>query len=488
MEWLTRIYHLPPIHNHRREWFLILAGFLFVMLRIPSLVEPWWYGDEGIYQVVGKAIRNGSLLYRDIWDNKPPILYLIYAAFDGELYWVKLASLIAGLLSIGSFFLLSKKLLTNGRHYIATLLYAVLFGLPLIEGNIANAENFMLLPTTTALYFAIRYLKEKNLKFIIIAGFLLSISFMMKAVAVFDFLAILFILLAFNIDKTKQISIKNFSKEFLFTLSFLFLSVFTSIYFFAKGAFADFFGAVLSQNIDYVSSENIFIFPMGTLIIKSILAFIFLLILFVKRNGLGKNKFIIYVWLVFAFYSALFSQRGYTHYFLLVLPAFCLLVANIRPYSKKIILDGMIVFVLIFAAFNYFKIYGKTLGYYKNYLDFIGDGKSVERYQSFFDSFTPRDYEIVRFIKTNLKNSDQIFLWSDSAQIYALADIRPIGKYTVSYHITFYDKAMEETKKMIEKKQPRYIIQTKENGLNMFLPEYSLRYRIQGAKIYEREI
>ena len=54
-------------------WWLFAICLVFVILRIPSLIEPYWYGDEGIYQVVGHAINSGEILYKDIWDNKPPL-------------------------------------------------------------------------------------------------------------------------------------------------------------------------------------------------------------------------------------------------------------------------------------------------------------------------------------------------------------------------------------------------------------------------------
>ena len=50
--------------------FIILA--VVVLLRVPSLFEPYWYGDEGIYLTVGRSLRHGLALYRDVHDNKPP--------------------------------------------------------------------------------------------------------------------------------------------------------------------------------------------------------------------------------------------------------------------------------------------------------------------------------------------------------------------------------------------------------------------------------
>ena len=64
----------------KREKLLLIIGLL-VLLRLPSLFEPAWYGDENIYLTIGQGIRKGMVLYRDITDfpNKPPLIYLFAA-------------------------------------------------------------------------------------------------------------------------------------------------------------------------------------------------------------------------------------------------------------------------------------------------------------------------------------------------------------------------------------------------------------------------
>src|SRR3989344_4662627 len=93
--------------------FLGVIGSLFALLRFPSIFEPYWYGDEGVYQVIGMALRQGRVLYSEIWDNKPPILYLIYGVFNGDQFYVRLFSLIIGVLSVVIFYLLTTKLFKN---------------------------------------------------------------------------------------------------------------------------------------------------------------------------------------------------------------------------------------------------------------------------------------------------------------------------------------------------------------------------------------
>src|SRR5689334_18050934 len=109
------IKHITRLEKSKTFWSLFFISVVFFILRLPSLIEPNWYGDEGVYQIVGRVLNNGGLLYRDVWDNKPPLLYLIYAFFHGDQFATRLASLIVGLLTTWIFFYFSKKLFNHIR-------------------------------------------------------------------------------------------------------------------------------------------------------------------------------------------------------------------------------------------------------------------------------------------------------------------------------------------------------------------------------------
>src|SRR5438445_77553 len=101
---------LSKLEKNTEVWFLIIVSFFFFLLRLPSIVEPLWYGDEGIYEVIGMALNHGRLLYRDIWDNKPPLLYLLYTVFQSNQPLIRFVCMLAGLASVILFYFLAKKL------------------------------------------------------------------------------------------------------------------------------------------------------------------------------------------------------------------------------------------------------------------------------------------------------------------------------------------------------------------------------------------
>ncbi len=480
--------------------FLLAISTVFAILRIPSLVEPDWYGDEGIYQVIGMALKQGRFLYREIWDNKPPMLYLIYSVVNGDLFYTRLLSLISGIISVIFIFFLAKKLFKKRISiYLSTTIFAILFSLPLIEGNIANAENFMLAPIILS---ALLILSNKSINYFL-AGLLLSFAFLTKIVAVFDFAAffiVIFFLRVYDNFSIKSIYnyfqsflknkkiIFNFKDEMFFAVSFVFPIILVFVFFTIKGAFNDFYTATFSQNVGYVGYGNYFIFPMGRLILKLILLFLVILIVIIFRSKLGKNGFFIFIWLMFSLFNCLFSERPYTHYMLVLLPSFCLFIGYLIENKKLLILNSFILVLLLVIILRSFNLYAKIFPYYSNYINFIINNKSAASYEAFFDRNTPRDYLVAEFIKANTNPDDYIFLWSDSGQIYKLSNKLPPGRYIVSYHITFYKDGISETKNAIDKFRPKYIIATKQiNPIYYLLRNYGYKLSIKNASVYERQ-
>jgi hypothetical protein len=59
----------------------VLAIFVLgVVLRLPTFGRPLLSDDEAIYATTADALRRGALLYRDVVDHKPPLVYHVYQA------------------------------------------------------------------------------------------------------------------------------------------------------------------------------------------------------------------------------------------------------------------------------------------------------------------------------------------------------------------------------------------------------------------------
>lgn len=470
-------------------WFLLTASVVFFFLRWPSLFEPYWYGDEGVYQAVGMLLRNGQPLYSGAWDNKPPLLYLLYALLNSDQFLIRTVSLIFGLASVWVFYLITKKLFAKSEKsvVISTVFFAVFFGTRVIEGNIANAENFMILPILITAYLILSADFVKKLwtgRIYFLAGIILSLAFLTKIVAIFDFLAFSSFLF---IDHEKNFKKQLLEKVFPFTLGFLTPVVLTFLYFTLTNNFKDFFNALLFSNVGYVGYGNKFIIPQGLLYLKAFVLGSFVAFLFLKRNSINKSILFIVLWFAFSLFNTFFAGRPYTHYLLVLLPSFSLMIGALLSSRKERFFILLFLLAALFAIFNTFKLKAKFIPYYANLISFCSSRKDLVSYQSFFDRATPRDYELARYVKMNTGSADSIFIWGNNAQVYKLSDKTPIMRYTVAYHITNYPTGISEMQNAISTKKPKLIlVMPNVPSFPFALNDYNEKINIRGAIIYEK--
>lgn len=490
------------LERSREFWLTLCITFFFFLLRIPSLFEPYWYGDEGIYETIGLALTKGRILYTEIWDNKPPLLYYTYALVGGDQFLIRLLSLVTGIFTIIIFSLLAKTLLKKtSAVIISTFLFSVLFGLPMFEGNIANAENFMLLPVLTAVLMMYRFCtkiqesSKLNTKHLFTIGLLLGIAFLYKIVAIFDFAAIFLFLLLCLSPKTLSVTTNQaFIKKHLGLMGFLligFLSPFiVSIIFFAiQGAAGAYIQAIFLSTVGYVGHNNAFIIPQGLLITKLLLLGAFTAGIFLQRKKLSPSSALILLWVAFSLFSSFFSQRPYTHYVLVLIAPLSLLGGlTLTLNSKQKAITSILFLFIASISLNFFDHWSlrKTRNYYVNFTSFINGQKSMGDYYSFFDQKAIRDDQLAHFINNRANNDNSLFMWGNSAQLYYLTHTVPPGRFTVAYHMSGIKPYLDETKRALQD-QPRFIIILDNAPPYPFsMYNYQQVLKIQEANIYER--
>jgi hypothetical protein len=498
---------LDRIEKRKYSWIIGILAVTFFLLRFPSLFEPYWYGDEGIYQVIGSGLRSGRQFYLGVWDNKPPLLFVIYYLANGDQFNARLISLVFGLFSLIAFYFLAKKLFKENYIRITiTAIFTLLFGLPIIEGNIANSENFMLLPILVAANLFYPLIDEHALQLLInkkwllaITGVLFSLTFLIKIVAIFDFTAFLvFIIFVSNLH-SKHIRINNIIKNIYLMLpniswfvgGFIIPVLISIIIFFILGVLPQYLDAVFGSNIDYVGWGNRLIIPQGLLILKILLLILFIVLLFINKNKFSRSSLFILIWLAFSLFNIFFSQRPYTHYLLVLLPSISLYIGILltRETFRNKIISFTVMFIILYLVLTNFLYWSisRTLAYYSNYLNFITLKKDFRAYQSFFDPQNPQDYMVASYIKEHTHPRDIIFLWGNNVQIYSLSKTFPPGRYSTAYHIATNEQTISETQIAINKNKPKYIIITSyQQNIPIDMSGYLYVLTIGNAQIYER--
>lgn len=173
------------------EALILLAAV--AVLRAPSLVEPAWAADEGAYANIGRALDLGGVLYRTVWDNKPPGVYWLSAAVTAggaSVLRVHLALLVlvaAGTLGVLG---LGRRLGTPTTGLAAALAFAVLASVPNFDGNQLNAEMGGAVFALLGMLVLVVRLPASRVR-AVAAGALLGIALLFKATFVADLAAAL---------------------------------------------------------------------------------------------------------------------------------------------------------------------------------------------------------------------------------------------------------------------------------------------------------
>ncbi|MBI5356764.1 hypothetical protein HZB78_04090 [Candidatus Collierbacteria bacterium] len=452
---------------------LIIILLSIAVLHLPSLFEPYWYGDEGIYLTLGMAVRKGLVLYRDIHDNKPPLLYWT-AALAGSQFWLKFILMVWHLATIAVFYRLAK--LWSGKDnwipVIAAGLLAALTMLP--EGNIANGEIFMILPVIGGMLILtqISKLKTQNSEHqefnYLLTGFLFSIGFLFKVPAVFDFAAAAIFYVFFLSKNIREAISRIFNKNiWLMVIGFFGPIILSLIYYATRGGFEPYLRSALLQNVGYLSSwktgDNPAVGPfvVSGLTFRAIVLLIGTISLWMARLKfkLSLKTSFASLWFLYALFGALLSARPYPHYLIQpAVPAALLLVILFIDKTKiaKVVVGAQIITAIaayLFVGFWNYSIWS----YYRNFFSWATGNKTQTEYFAFFGEQVNRAYKIAEYVRRTTSPEDRIFIWGDDPYIYPLSERLPSGRYTVAYHVVDFN-AYDETVAAVKFKMPKIII------------------------------
>lgn len=478
--------HLPSLPN----WLCGLLA-LVLILRIPSFFEPYNYGDEMVYLTLGQGVRQGIPLYAGLHDNKPPLLYLT-AAVAGNLFWFKVILAFWNLATIVLFYKLGKLLFKQDKtQKLATFIFAILTTIPLMEGNIANAELFMIGPSILA----VLLLLGKNLtsKKIFYAGALFGIATLFKVPALFDAPVIVFYWLITDLKNWKG----TLRSSFILFAGFLAPILLTFVWYYLKGILPDYIKAAFLQNMGYLSSfrpgdvQKSFIVRNAPLLTRALIVLLGTGVVFLYRKKLS-NRFILFcVWTLFALFAITLSERPYPHYFIQALAPVSFLFAIF--FSEKSVEQSLSVIPLAVAFFVpvYYKFwFYPTASYYTRFVNFATGRISKEAYFTTFSRTTNRNYQIAQFLTISATRSDRVFMWDpDSPVVYALARRFPPVKWIVPYHVHDFS-SQAEVARQLTGNPPKFIILTSGNPFPELIPlirqKYLLIQQIENANIFTR--
>lgn len=451
---------------------LVVAPLILIFLRLPSLVDPKYYLDEGVYASVAYEIHQGGTLYKTAWDLKPPGIFYVYLFFQNlfgpHAFLVqRLFNLILGILGVWGVYQLAKQMgYSELSPIMAALLSAIFLGLPFFETQIFNTENIFMVTSLFAFILGLSGHKG-GWREPFLSGLLFGIGQWLKIHPLFDLTAFgIFALYRFGLDKKFWLP---------FIAGFLTPILALLIYLIANGILIDFWETNLIYNLFYVEElPQITIF--GNLLMRTLLLVVATAALaFLKfRNKISEPAFLLSLWFFFSLYGALLSARAYGHYFIPVLLPLTLLIPLLvgRTSLKRPGLTGVslgLSVVLVFAAFSMLsapdqpralkkRIFDEQLNYYQIRLSYIL-GKTTPR--QFEQNFTPKPWrlrELKAYLDGNFSKDEEVYLWGISPWANYILERSPVQRYLVWFHVLGVGRREEEVYQNLLAEMPEVII------------------------------
>lgn len=497
---------IKALHNwcNKHEWIIFLV-ILVLVLRLPSLFMPHYYGDEEIYFVMGRAWSTGVPLYQAMFDHKPPLIYIMAGiaptmfAFRGLLALLMVLHTILFWNLAKLFWGQTKPLLA----YLSSFLFVIITTLPTLEGLTVNAELLMMVPVTAAVLllwdtgtrarddWADTWVRPYKY---LMAGLLGGIAWLFKIPVAADMVAIGLFFFAFNKNTLKESVKAFFSWSFVaYAVAFVMPLATTFAYYYLKGTGPDYLETVLTVNLGYVSSWSTSSwsfnpFKSGLVVRGTILA-IYTIFLYVLRKKLDKKLVFTALWFGFALFGSLLSARPYPHYLQELAAPAALLVPFVfvtETIAGWIVIATIIGFSILVQA--QIKFWGyPTVSVYQTYWQYATGQIGWNEYLTRFDN-APRNYEVAKYLNERLVEDQNIYVWGTDSTIYNLTNRLPTGgKYIVSFHVHDLKKYDYVMNNLYEKK-PEYIVVLPNSGDFAELTSYLESKYVLVKEIYDTQI
>lgn len=468
------------------HWILVGILLFIFLMRFPSLFEPFWYGDEGIFAAVARNLNFGGVMYADAWDNKPPMIYLTYATifkFLGvSMFSLHLVTIIVVLATACIIYEIAQTILGVRRALVAAAVFGLLTSLRIVEGNLALTEIYMILPISAAMLIVIK--RKFDMPSLFVAGVLFAIASLYKQVGALEAGAVgIFLFLS---SQKPEIFMR---KSLILALGFLIPFVITIAYFAPRNLVGEYIFAAYTYYRIYLGESPKYALLINVLkfmpIVSAIIYGLFKSGWRIKMHPRGvlrvtsrlhpggekRGKIdlfhLLLLWAAFSFLGSYFSGRTYGHYLVQAIPAFSLLLASIsfkNRFRKEQIIFALTFFLpIIFLTkllFTDFLSGGpiNQISYWNNFLDYSSGRKGVDDYNDYFDRNVNSIMALSDFFAANNQRGTTAYIWGDYPWLYALADLRNPVRYVTSFHVFGVPNGRREVIGKLMQMEPKFII------------------------------
>jgi len=448
---------------------------LYALLRTPSLFEPHWYTDEAGYATTAWLSTHGQMLYLTVWNNKPPLLFWIY---DLALSWfgtgelgIHLLSTLAGMAALAALWFLLQGRCWGARLWLPLGLAAVLLGLPLLNGDLALPENFLIAPEAWAMVLVWGALEAPRPGRAVLlagaAGALFALAILIQQTALGP-AAVAALLLLVALPQARWRSTAAMLGSLL-----LVVGAGLAPYLIWAGPHNVFYYLVLSYQGYTTASLPL---SAGGLVPRAVALLLLGLGVALIRPGWPRSAWAL-AWLGAELVVYILPNRAYAHFLLPAVIPLCLLLgllawpgwwrsraAGLRaPLLVAVVLAGALWVDLFAATYPDHSLYSGqvTIQYLPLFGERLAGTISADQYAASYSDDALAERLAVAWVRSHHLEGVSAVVWSADSWAYLLAGLRPVVP-TPAIYMDSYWLGGDQLVRRIERARPELIIVTED--------------------------
>ncbi len=424
--------------------------------------------DVNFYAVVSHEILQGKRLYSDVWDIKPPGVFITYGAAEAIFGYSSLAifllNLVCALIILVGVY---KAGCASGFGPMAGM-WAALFWVALtgdisLQLHDANTEAFM---NACLIWAFVFFLVPEKLQFNNKHAFLIGVLFAWASLYKHAIIVVPIALSIAHIALPPELSSRRQAVIHVFIIAAIGAATWSglAVYMFFTDRFQIFYDTIFTQASAYVGSPtaNIAGAVSSSKLIEALRRFkvVIPLLIFTSVGvmfGLLKERsrawILIFVYAAGAFLSILLPGKFYRHYFQLGIPPLVVAggwaIVTLSRKASKVRIN----IVHISAAFALLYIVAHQIPYYSSQPEQLLQGKYAELYLV--------TQKLGRKLSLMLKPDETFFQWGNESGLYFFSQHRPPGSTINGWSLfsqTFGKQFSERALNELEMAPPDYVI------------------------------
>lgn len=436
-------------------FYIIIFIITIYLILIGCNSSPLFKGiinkDSAVFQIMAKGLLGGKILYKDLFDHKGPIMYLINAIailIDKNIGLFIIENLIV---YIGTIYLFktARIMLNNLKSLLICMIYEMLIFLFISGGNFT--EEYALTFSSIALYYIMKIiynLEFSNKKNWIIIGVTFALNFFIKPTYIAIWIAFGISMLIYFIKEKKY---KELIKGVLYCIigiCIVLIPIF--IYFLITDSISNFINAYFILNAKYSDSSFKLKIKAAIILNKRTKYYVFLIIALISNIIIIINKNIKYyikIFITIFFVSTIFltscAANTFNHYLISNALVISFEVMYLLYILKNIDIPKLlfIIVAIYILVFTLIKVKNNTKNDY-NEIEVLNKQQTL-------------DYIKSKYLSSN----NEVLVLGNEPYFYIYLNKLPKFKYFFQYPIIIYDKNIGiETENYIRNEKPKILI------------------------------